>query len=406
MYKRKLSTFISTGVLLVFLSGTTACNQSTQQDKEDYIEKSMIRAGEQLSLMLESNDDTAKLPRSVDEDGNTIYVPSRNWVSGFYPGCLWFMYEYSKDRKWEEAAKNWTSALSKEQFNTYTHDVGFMIYCSYGQGYRIDGIKEYKSVIINAAKSLATRYNDTVGCTKSWSWGEDTEGWSFPVIIDNMMNMELLFKASELSGDETYRNIAIRHAKTTMHNHFRDDYSSYHVVDYNPETGEVNRKRTFQGNSDESSWARGQAWGLYGFTFCYRETGDPEFLHMAEHIADYIIHNPNTPEDLIPIWDYEMYGIEGEPRDASAAAIIASALIELSTHSERTKADEYVHYADKILENLSTDNYLAKVGTNNNFILKHCTGHKPHKSEIDVPLIYGDYYFMEALLRMKNLKNL
>lgn len=406
MYKRKLSTFISTGVLLVFLSGTTACNQSTQQDKEDYIEKSMIRAGEQLSLMLESNDDTAKLPRSVDEDGNTIYVPSRNWVSGFYPGCLWFMYEYSKDRKWEEAAKNWTSALSKEQFNTYTHDVGFMIYCSYGQGYRIDGIKEYKSVIINAAKSLATRYNDTVGCTKSWSWGEDTEGWSFPVIIDNMMNMELLFKASELSGDETYRNIAIRHAKTTMHNHFRDDYSSYHVVDYNPETGEVNRKRTFQGNSDESSWARGQAWGLYGFTFCYRETGDPEFLQMAEHIADYIIHNPNTPEDLIPIWDYEMYGIEGEPRDASAASIIASALIKLSTHSERTKADEYFHYADKILENLSTDSYLAKAGTNNNFILKHCTGHKPHKSEIDVPLIYGDYYFMEALLRMKNLKNL
>ncbi len=405
MHRKQLSTFISATILLIFMSGIMGCNKTVQQE-EDYVEKSLIRAGEQLSLMLEANEDTTKRPRSVDENGNTIYVPSRDWVSGFYPGCLWFMYEYSKDKKWKDAAAKWTSTLSKEQFNTGTHDVGFMIYCSYGQGYRLEGIKEYESVIINAAKSLATRYNDTVGCTKSWSWGEKQQGWSFPVIIDNMMNLELLFKASELSGDETYKNIAIKHAKTTMKNHFRDDYSSYHLVDYNPETGEVIRKRTFQGNSDESSWARGQGWGLYGFTFCYRETGDPEFLQMAENIANYIINQPSTPEDLIPVWDYEMFGVEGEPRDASAAAVIASALIELSTLSEREKADEYFHYAEKMLENLSTDTYLAKAGTNNNFILKHCTGHKPHNSEVDVPLIYGDYYFLEALLRMKNLRNL
>lgn len=390
-------------VITIILAGFYGCEEKSTPEA-GIIEKSFARSGEQLNLMLETNTDIKKLPRSVDENGETIFVPSHNWVSGFYPGCLWFMYEYTRDEAWKAAAEKWTKALEKEQFNTKTHDVGFMIYCSYGQGYRLLGTKSYETVIVNAAKSLSTRYNENVGSILSWSWGKESKGWEFPVIIDNMMNLELMFKATELSGDSTFREIAIKHAETTMKHHFREDFSSYHVVDYDPETGEVRGKHTHQGNSDDSQWARGQAWGLYGYTVCYRETKNPEFLKMADDIAAYIIDHPNTPEDLIPVWDYDLYGKEGEPRDASAASIIASALLDLSTLVEGEKAAKYFNHAEGILESLASDAYLAASGTNNYFILKHATGHKPENSEVDVPLIYGDYYFLEALLRLKEMK--
>lgn len=392
-------------VLTVFGLGmvSSSCVKSKNNGSTPVIEKGFKRSGEQLKLMLESNSDLTKLPRSVDENGNTIFVSSYNWVSGFYPGCSWFMYEYTNDATWKAAAEKWTKALEQEQFNTNTHDVGFIIYCSYGQGYRLLGNEAWEGVIINAAKSLSTRYNENVGCILSWSWGKNTEGWEFPVIIDNMMNLELMFKASELSGDNLFREIAIKHAETTMENHFRDDFSSYHVVDYDPVTGEVRGKRTHQGSSDESEWARGQGWGLYGYTVCYRETKNPEFLKMAENIAAYIINHPNTPVDLIPMWDYDMFGKVGEPRDASAASLIASALLELSTLVESEKSEKYLNYAKRILESLASDEYLAETGTNNFFILKHATGNKPKNSEIDVPLIYGDYYFLEALIRLEKL---
>lgn len=392
--------FLFIAMAIMSFSCNIKSTDQTESESSDMVSKVFQRAEVQLGNAVAQYQDLTLFPRSSNPDGTLIAVPAKNWVSGFFPGSLWYLYEFTEDDKWKSAAVKWTEALNEVQFNTGTHDVGFVINCSYGNGLRLSGEESYKPVMIQAAKSLSTRYNEKVGCTKSWDWSKK---WQFPVIVDNMMNMELLFEASKLSGDESFKNIAIDHANTTMEHHFRPDYSSYHVVDYNPETGEVLEKVTHQGTSDESAWARGQAWGLYGYVFCYREIKDQKYLDLAENIAQFIINHPNTPEDLVPYWDYDAPGIPEEPRDASAAAIIASALLELSTYSNEN-AQQYFNYAERILQNLSSDEYLAAPGTNNNFILKHCTGHKPQNSEVDAPLAYGDYYFLEALLRYKKLR--
>ena len=380
------------------------CNNSNNENKDledkDFVAKSFDVAGQQLSNAIDQYQDLTKFPRSTNPDGSLHARDAKNWTSGFFPGSLWYMYEYTKDEKFKMAAIKWTEAVSENQFNTGTHDVGFIINCSYGNGKRLTGNKAYGPVMIQTAKSLMTRYNETIGCTKSWDWSDE---WQFPVIIDNMMNMELLFEASKLSGDESFKRAAIDHANTTMENHFRPDNSSYHVVDYDPENGEVLERVTHQGISAESAWSRGQAWGLYGYTVCYRETKDQSFLDQADKIAAFIMNHPRTPDDLVPYWDYDAPGIPNEPRDASAAAIIASALIELSTYSQ-DNSTAYFNYAEKLLNSLASDEYLAAPGTNNNFLLKHCTGHKTANSEVDGPLVYGDYYFLEALLRYQNLK--
>lgn len=392
-------------VLLVFaFSIFTSCNnqqgKKSETVKEDFVEKSFDVATTQLTTAIDQYRDLTKFPRSTNPDGTLHTRTANNWVSGFFPGCLWKMYEYSGDKKWKSAAEKWTETLNEQQYNTGTHDVGFIINCSYGNGLKLTGNKEYEAVLIQTAKSLMTRYNEKVGCTKSWDWSKE---WKFPVIIDNMMNMELLFETSKLTGDDSYKNAAINHAETTIKNHFRKDNSSVHVVDYDPETGEVVERVTHQGASDESAWARGQAWGLYGYAMCFRETQDTVFLNQAEKIAQFIVNHPRTPNDFIPYWDYDAPSIPNEPRDASAAAIIASGLLELSTYSE-TNADLYFSRAEQILKNLSSDEYLATPGSNNNFIIKHCTGHLPGDSEVDGPLIYGDYYFLEALLRYRKIK--
>ena len=391
-------------VLAVAMSILSSCNNQKEKKSEsvddDFVAKSFNLATVQLTAAIEQYQDITKFPRSTNPDGTLHTRGASNWVSGFFPGCLWKMYEYSGNEKWISAAEKWTNALNEQQYNTGTHDVGFIINSSYGNGLKLTNNQEYLSVLIQTAKSLMTRYNEKVGCTKSWDWSNE---WKFPVIIDNMMNMELLFEASKLTGDESYKNAAIDHANTTMKNHYRDDNSSIHVIDYDPETGEVLERITHQGTSDESAWARGQAWGLYGYAMCFRETQDTVFLNHAEKIAQFIINHPRTPEDFIPYWDYDAPGIPNEPRDASAAAILASGLLELSTYSE-TIGDLYFSRAEQTLKNLSSDEYLATPGSNNNFILKHCTGHKPGDSEIDGPLIYGDYYFIEALLRYKKIK--
>lgn len=380
------------------------CNSAKDEQKdaevEDFVSKSFDVASQQLSNSIVQYQDLTKFPRSTNPDGSLNTRAATNWVSGFFPGSLWYMYEYSNDEKFKEAAIKWTEAVSENQYNTGTHDVGFIINCSYGNGLRLTNNETYKPVIVQTAKSLMTRYTETVGCTKSWDWSKE---WQFPVIIDNMMNMELLFEASKLSGDESFKLGAIDHSRTTLENHFRPDNSSFHVVDYDPETGVVLEKVTHQGISAESAWSRGQAWGLYGYTVCFRETKSKDFLNQADKIAAFMMSHPRTPEDLIPYWDYDAPGIPNEPRDASAAAIMASALLELSTYSENN-SDKYFSYAEKLLISLSSDEYLAKPGTNNNFLLKHCTGHKTVDSEVDGPLIYGDYYFLEALLRYKKLK--
>ena len=321
------------------------------------------------------------------------------WCSGFYPGTLLYLYEQTKDQSLLSEADRILKVLEKEKNNKTTHDLGFMMYCSFGNAQHIAPKPEYKDILLASAKSLSSRFNPKVGCIKSW----DSKPSDFLVIIDNMMNLELLFWATQVSGDSSFYKIAVTHANTTMKNYFRPDHSSYHVVNYDPETGAVKQKRTAQGYADESAWARGQAWGLYGFTVMYRETKDRKYLDQADLIAHFILHHPNLPADKIPYWDFNAPDIPNALRDASAAAIISSALIELSGYVNEQKKKEYLSVAETILKNLSAAPYKAEAGTNGGFILQHCVGHMPNKTEVDVPLTYADYYFVEAMKRYKEL---
>jgi rhamnogalacturonyl hydrolase YesR len=336
-------------------------------------------------------------PQTI-RDGQLKLVASNGWTSGFFPGQLWFLYEFTGKKEWESEARKFTANIEKEKFNGGTHDMGFKIYCSFGNGYRLTKDPHYKEVIIQSAKTLSTRFNAKAGVIRSWDHNKDK--WDYPVIIDNMMNLELLFEATKLTGDSSFYNIAVSHANTTMKNHFRPDYSSFHVVDYDTATGKVIKKTTHQGYSNESAWARGQAWGLYGYVMCYRETKNKAYLQQAEHIASFILNNPHMPADLVPYWDFDAPNIPNEPRDASAAAITASALYELSTYEKSNKT--YKLTADKIMRSL-TNNYRSPIGDNKGFILLHSTGNKPSNSEVDVPISYADYYYLEALLRKKKL---
>jgi rhamnogalacturonyl hydrolase YesR len=359
----------------------------------------MLKEVEAAKTQEDSKKGVLVSPRTLATDGKLVLVPSKDWTSGFFPGVLWYLYEFTGQKPWEDQAKTFTAQLEKEKLNGGTHDMGFKIYCSYGNGYRLTGDPAYREVIIQSAKTLATRFNSKVGCIRSWDHNSDK--WQFPVIIDNMMNLELLFAATKLTGDSSFYKIAVSHANTTMKNHFRPNFSSYHVVDYDPATGNVLHKQTHQGYTHESSWARGQAWGVYGYTMCYRETQNPKYLEQAEKIAAFILNNPRLPKDLIPYWDFDAPNIPNEPRDASAAAVIASAFYELSRYSAIGKF--YLKKADQIMKNLTND-YRSPIGQNRGFILIHSTGSKPMNSEVDVPLNYADYYYLEALLRAKQLK--
>ncbi len=309
------------------------------------------------------------------------------------------MNECTEDPGFRYAAERWTAGISGQQFDTGTHDVGFKIFNSFGNGYRIYPSKEYKEVILQAAQTLTTRFNPTVGCIKSW----DNPKWAYPVIIDNMMNLELLFWSAEHGGSSHMRDIAVKHAETTMRNHFRPDGGSYHVLSYDTTSGAVIARSTHQGYADESVWARGQAWAIYGFTMTYRFTKDVRFLETAQRAADYFINH--LPPDYVPYWDFMAAAIPDEPRDVSAAAITASALFELSTYSEtESRQATYLDAARKMLRSLCSAPYLAK-GTISHGNLNHAVGSKPANSEVDVSLIYADYYFIEALVRYLRLKN-
>ena len=343
-------------------------------------------------------------PRSINNNGTVRLAGVTDWTTGFFPGSLWYGYELTSDKKLAEEAKKFTLALDSIRYIKNTHDLGFMLYCSYGNAFRITGDKSYLPVLEDGAKNLANRYDPKIGVIRSWDFGQ----WHYPVIIDNMMNLEYLYWAGKEFKKPAYANIANTHAKTTMENHYRKDYSSYHVVDYDPATGKVFRKATHQGLTDESTWARGQAWGLYGFTVCYENSKDPKFLAQAENIAKFIMNHPKTPKDKIPIWDYDVHNAldteERAPRDASAAAVIASALLELSTQVKDGK--KYVDYAEAILKSLSSDAYLAKPDENSFFILKHSVGAFLYNSEIDTPINYADYYYLEALKRYSTIKKI
>ncbi len=391
---KKINTII--GLLICFLSINTFA-----QDKISNIQHAKTQLNYAFDEIAKAKVGNPKLvsPRTVRND-SLILVPSKDWTSGFFAGNLWYMFEMTNDKKWLEKAKEFTALQEPEKTNGVTHDMGFKMYCSYGNGYRLTKDTKYREILIQSARTLITRFNPTVGCIRSWDHHADV--WKFPVIIDNMMNLELLFWAFNETKDSTFYKVAISHANTTMKNHFRDDFSSYHVIGYDTQTGKAIQKNTHQGYNDASSWSRGQSWGLYSYTMCYRETGKKEYLDHAEKIANFILNHPNLPKDLVPYWDFNAPDIPNAPRDASAAAIMASAFYELSTIVPE-KAEFYKGKADKIISNLSKK-YRAEPMTNKGFLLTSSTGNLPAKSEVNVPINYADYYYLEALLRKKALK--
>ena len=381
------------------------------------VEQGFTRAEQQLSNQLKAVPEATEYPRTIGKDGKLKVTRKNDWTEGFYPGCLWYVYEYTNKEDWKKAAIKWTESLEPLKKMTNHHDIGFLMYCSFGNAYRLTVNEAYKDVLVESARSLCTRFNEKTGCIKSWNYRKSWNGkdeWFYPVIIDNMMNLELLYFATKVTGDSVYAKVANRHAETTAKNQFREDYSNYHVVNYDAETGEVLNQATCQGFSDNSAWARGQAWAIYGYTMAYRETHRQDFLDMAVHTADFWLNHPNLPEDGIPYWDFNAgqedyvpdWNYDPEifkvvPRDASAAAIVASAFLELSGYV--TDGKKYSAAAAHILKSLSSPAYLAEPGTNCNFILMHSVGSIPHGEEIDVPLIYADYYYLEALMRYKNM---
>lgn len=372
--------------------------------RPDIVSEDVDFACKQIPYMLrlcEPSADTTLIPNSINDDGSFAATNIRDWVCGFFSGTLWYMYELTGDEYWKEHAVRHTENIRETQYMTFNHDIGFIISSSFGQGMRLADMPGYDKVIVQAAKSLCSRFRPGAGVIQSWDtnrgW-QGTKGWKCPVIIDNMMNLELLFQATQICGDSTYYKMATTHANTTMKNHYRPDYSCYHVVDYDPDNGEVRNRCTAQGFADYSAWSRGQSWGLYGYTMCYRYTGDLAYLEMARNIASYILSHKNMPEDMVPYWDYDCTDIPNTSRDASAAAVMASALYELY---EYTGTALYRAKADKIVESLSSPTYRAEIGTHYGFLLLHSTGSVPHSSRVDKPLVYADYYFLEALQRKR-----
>ena len=383
-------------VVLAF--AVTSCGSPIKKVIKDHVRVADVQV---KALAAASDNGTeVKIPHTF-QNGKIKFVGKSGWTSGFFAGTLWEMYALTGDKTFADYAKRQTDNLEEIKFLTSHHDIGFMMNSSFGGAleYAPDLVdqKAYKDVLIQSAKSLCTRFHPGAGIIQSWN---TSEKWLCPVIIDNMMNLELLFKATQFSGDSTYWKVAVSHADKTLQNHFRPDYSSYHVVDYDPETGEIRAKQTAQGYGDETAWARGQSWGLYGFTMAYRFTKDQRYLDQAEHIANFLLTNKTMPEDLVPYWDFDCPDIPNTYKEVTCAAIMASAFCELYSI---TGKQLYLDSADKIITSLAKPEYRAAPGENGNFILMHSCSTVPGKSEVDVPLNYTDYYLLEALIRRQKL---
>lgn len=384
-----------TAVLTLAIS----CSEPQEETMDQLIDRVFAVAAEQSRIMSSALADD-QTPKTF-EDGKLVKAPYDWWCSGFFPGVLWYIYEYNGDVSIKELAIKETAKVEPVKYVTDHHDVGFMINCCYGHQYRLTGDEHALEVLRTAAQSLTGAFTEEVGCIKSWPFVKPGFSWVYPVIIDNMMNLELLLKAVQLGGEEYLKDVALTHARTTMKNHYREDYSIKHILDYNPETGEVIKVYSGQGYAEDSAWARGQAWGLYAFPMMYRMTGEQEFLDHALKQAEYLL--PRIPEDGIPYWDYDSPEIPNDVRDASAAALVACALIELSHFVDEQKSAYFLSFAEKILRELASDKYLVPEGQKYGFLLDHSTGNKPGNSEVDVPLTYADYYFLEALMRWRAL---
>lgn len=391
--------------LMAACAGTS---KQSEAETNDFITENVAYAHQQLGKETAVIEASGKClnPVTLRPDSSVFYCDYTDWRSGFFPGSIWYLYELSGDSTLLPLAVKYTNAIEEAKNLTWHHDVGFMVNCSFGNGLRLAHVPGYKEVLIQTAQSLSTRFRPAANVIQSWDvvrgWQAE-RGWECPVIIDNMMNLELLFEATRLSGDSTFHHIAVSHADRTMQEHFRPDGSCYHVIDYSLKDGSVRHRQTAQGYADESVWSRGQAWAIYGYTVCYRYTGDRNYLDQALKTFNMMKNHPRMPQDLIPYWDMDAPGIPDEPRDASSAACIASALYEISTMDVEDAA-RYKEYADKIMDSLASAHYRAPLGTNGNFLLMHSVGSIPHNQEIDVPLNYADYYFLEALKRKKDLE--
>ncbi|MCB1130095.1 MAG: glycoside hydrolase family 88 protein, partial [Verrucomicrobiae bacterium] len=387
-----IRSFLRTAIVVVSASSLLPADELLDRMPEVF-----ERAGAQTKVMLANVADDPGFPRTIGPDGGVKTVKPEDWTSGFFPGTLWLLHENDPAGGWKEAAWKFTRRLEVIRHFKGNHDGGFMLGCSYGNALRLDPSDESRAVLRDAAAALATRYIPKLGMIRSW----DHKPYVCPVIIDNMMNLELLCWAAKNGGDSGLRDIAVSHADRTLENHFRPDGSAYHVLDYDPETSRIRMIDAKQGADVRTAWARGQAWALYGFTMIHRETGKPEYLERAERVAAFVMHHPNLPEDGVPMWDFGCKPTSEEPRDASAGAIMASAFLELSTLVEN--GEPYRNMAARQLRVLASPEFLAKPGTNGGFILTRSTGHLPANSEINVPLNYADYYFLEALLRYRAL---
>ena len=384
---------------LMFPVVASAAPAAPQPELRTVIDQALRTSAQQYEWMLEHLPTQERMPRTL-EKGKLVTVRERDWTVGFFPGTLWYLYEGTQRPSWRAAAERFTRLLESEQLNNRTHDVGFILNCSYGNGLRLTGDAAYRPVLLKGAQSLATRFSPVVRSIRSWD--RSPQEYTFAVIIDNMMNLELLTWAARNGGESRLRDIAIAHADTTLANHFRPDSSTFHVVDYDTATGRVLRRITHQGTADSSAWARGQAWSLYGYTMMFRETREVRYLETAEKVARFIMNHPRLPADKIPYWDFDAPGQPNAPRDSSAAAIMSSALFELSGLTrDPVAATRYATFAEAQLRSLASPTYLAEPGTNGGFILKHATGNFPKNSEIDGPINYADYYFLEALLRAR-----
>ncbi|MDO6601633.1 glycoside hydrolase family 88 protein [Arenibacter palladensis] len=392
---------------LILLSLTLGCGNKNPKKSNTYtfdIDKELAYCEQQATKTLTLiPEDGKSLPRNIAPDSQEWrFINYKDWTSGFWPGTLWYLYEGTGKEKWIASANTYSRYLTPLSVTpALDHDLGFQVFNSFGNGYRLTGNPEYKEIILKTADTLATLFNPNVGTILSWPREVPNMEWpQHNTIIDNMINLELLFWASKNGGDKSLYDIAVSHADVTMKNHFRPDYTSYHAVVYDRETGQKIKGVTHQGFADDSMWARGQGWAIYGYTMVYRETNDPKYLDFAQKTAK--IYLDKLPEDLIPYWDFNAPNIPDEPRDASAAALVASALIELSTFAKDSNLSKnYVDNAEKMLAELS-QNYQSR-DANSAFLL-HSTGHKPNGSEIDYSINYADYYYMEALLRLKKLK--
>ncbi|WP_299430060.1 glycoside hydrolase family 88 protein [uncultured Maribacter sp.] len=390
-------------VSFIFIILGFTCVSCISKDKNKVVDsKETIEALLQAryNKFLNYKVDSTAFARSYNPKTTTIKkVPSENWTSGFFAGSFWQIYMLTGNEGFKDKAEEWTAYIEKEKHNDRTHDMGFKVFCSFGNGLKVEDNQNYKDIIIKSAKTLSTRFNDKVGSIRSWDFNADI--WQFPVIIDNMMNLELLFEATKISGDSTFHKIAVKHANTTMKNHFREDHSTWHVLDYDTNSGQVRGRVTHQGINDNSAWARGQGWAINGFTTVYRYTKDKKYLDRAVKTANFFINHKDLPKDGIPYWDFSHPDIPNVSRDVSAATVVASALVELYQY---TKNEAYLNYSKKVVNSLKSSNYILPKDINIPFILDHSFGDWSKRHEMDEPIVYGDYYFLQTLLRLKALK--